>query len=308
MSYSLPPLNPLKAFEAVARCGSLTAAAQELEVSPGAIGRQLRVLENYFGVNLLKRGLGAVELTREGAQLFQMTSGAFSAFQTAFDRVERLRQGGQVTILASPVCARFWVIPNLVRFRRQHPDVAFKLNSPPFSILETHVQEGDLAFMVGTGDWPSLTCHKISDFSMIPVCVAGLAGDLLPLSDLGRATLLVAQSQRGDWDRWSEISGIDHRPAPRMELSSLAQAYEACLSGMGVALLARELVQPRLDSGELVAASDTALRSDLGLFLTYRHQRPLGDCTVLLRDWMIADAMTPPAEAGLWLHNEDQPI
>ncbi len=129
MSHRLPPLNPLRAFEAAARLGSLTRAAEEIGVSQVAISRQVRVLEQYLGVELFRRSHRAIELTRAGREL---RDGASSAFETIAASMRRISRRGRQDVLSIQSYTTFsqrWLIPRLPDFQRKFPSVEIRLTS-----------------------------------------------------------------------------------------------------------------------------------------------------------------------------------
>lgn len=120
MRRSLPPLHALRAFEAAARLGRMTAAAQELSVTPGAISRQVRQLEDALGVALFEGPKHQPRLTEAGAQLRPALSQAFDTLAQAVDAV-RPSASGPVDVACFHSFMLKWLIPRLPDFHRQHP-------------------------------------------------------------------------------------------------------------------------------------------------------------------------------------------
>src|SRR5213075_2824150 len=96
----LPPLNAVRAFEAAARHLSMTAAADELNVTPGAISRQIRALEEFLGVALMERGHRQISLTRRGADYFRASAKAIEVMREATQRLTRRSKRKQLKVRA----------------------------------------------------------------------------------------------------------------------------------------------------------------------------------------------------------------
>src|SRR6201986_1470196 len=124
-----PPLSALRAFEAAARHLSLTRAAAELHVTPGALSHQIRGLEELLGVKLFERKVRAIALTAAGRQLYPGLQTGFGHIREA---VEGLRVGAQPNVLVvstSPGLTSKWLAPRLYRFAAAHPDIEVRISS-----------------------------------------------------------------------------------------------------------------------------------------------------------------------------------
>src|SRR3546814_4979805 len=152
MSVSLPPLNPLRAFEAAARLGSVSSAAKELNVTHGAISHQIRKLEAALKATLLERGARRVKLTPHGAALLPTLTTAFGEIAAATLRMTRPSTGGDLAISCVPALLSLWLVPRLGRFREQFPGIRLHLSgsNDPAAISDP---ENDLCIHYGPGGW-----------------------------------------------------------------------------------------------------------------------------------------------------------
>ena len=123
----LPPLNALRAFEAVSRLGSVSKAAEELSVSQGAVSQQLRKLEDHFGKELFQRSANALTLTDSGEEFAAVAQQAFSEIAEASARLSGKNVLRQLHISAPPSVGAKWLLPKLGDFYRNHPDVSVVL-------------------------------------------------------------------------------------------------------------------------------------------------------------------------------------
>ncbi len=129
MAKRLPPLNPLRAFEATARHGSLTKAAGELNVTHGAISHQIRALELSLKVRLFERSGQRLKLTPHGAELLPAVSSAFDGIAAATARMTRPSSSGALSVNCVPALLSLWLIPRLGSFTAQYPEIRLTLNA-----------------------------------------------------------------------------------------------------------------------------------------------------------------------------------
>src|SRR5262245_13628694 len=127
MARRLPPLNPLRAFEATARHGSLTKAAAELSVTHGAVSHQLRALEATLKVRLFERAGQRLKLTPQGAELLPAVANAFEGIASATERLTRPTSAGSLTVTCVQALLSLWLIPRLGSFTAQYPNIRLKL-------------------------------------------------------------------------------------------------------------------------------------------------------------------------------------
>lgn len=271
----IPSLTALRAFEAAARLGSFTLAADELSVSQSAVSQQIRALEEELGIALFRRSGPRIALTPEGAALGEGLHAGFSGIQRAVDSVRR-RLRPIVTVSLLPTFAVRWLIPRLEHFNTAHPEIDIRLATsvspvlPDGNDVDLAIVPGDPAYarlpddLAAPGEMRLLSDFLVED-SMFPVCRPGfLATDRSGHADpaaLAGVTLLHvdAAPRSGDWAAWlrgagiadSGPGGVDPRAGVRFENST--QAIQAALSGMGVAMGHWPFVIDDIAAGQLAA-------------------------------------------------------
>lgn len=258
MSATLPPLNALRAFEAVARLGNLGAAGRELHVTHGAVSRQLRLLEDDLGVALFVREGRGLRLTEAGRQLQEAAQAAFARLR---DTAAALRRGpqAQALVLGCPasVLAR-WMIPRLERLGRDLPDITLHLSAQdhPFDPALAGL---DAALLVAEPPAPrEWQVHVLAGERIGPVLSPRYAGhaDLAaaPPARLLDEAVLHTSSRPQAWPSWFRQQGLD---PGRQQLGAgfehLYYLLEAAIAGIGVAIAPEPLVADDLTSGRLVA-------------------------------------------------------
>ncbi|SPA33159.1 Transcriptional regulator [Cupriavidus taiwanensis] len=290
MRSSLPPLNPLRAFEAAGRLGSFTLAAQELRVSQVAVSKQVRALEEYFGVTLFERGHRSITLTPDGARMLPAVTLALDQIAAATSGLKHRGRSDMLSIQAYTTFAQRWLIPRLAAFPRMFPDIEVRVTA---SLLPANFGHGgiDAAIRSGTGEWPGMSADFLTPLELVPVCRPGLidGGVADPAVWLRGATLLHSLSRPEDWSVWLKgrgIEGVGMRDSMRFENS--AMAYEAALQGAGIAIGIRVLVESYLASGALVAPFDYVHRLDGGYYLIYPSTARPSRTLALFRDWLLS--------------------
>jgi len=211
-------LNALRAFEASARHQSFSAAAQELSVTPAAVGQLVRGLEESLGTPLFTRGTsGKSRLVATDAALR-----ALPDIRAGFDRLavglERLKEGaagGVLTVTVSPAFAAKWLLPRFERFQARCPDTDVRLETH-LKPVDLVAQRVDVGVRYGTGTWPGLTAQKLMGEEIFPVCSHELLRQhrrLQTPTGLAAATLIHDLSMDGHagfptWDKWFRKAGI----------------------------------------------------------------------------------------------------
>jgi LysR family glycine cleavage system transcriptional activator len=291
----LPYLNGVKAFEAAARAGSFAGAAAELHVSPAAVSRMVRLLEDRLGIALFERGANKLSLTPAG-QTYQVgLSPIFDALALLTEQV-KMRLGQKVlTIGVGPTFAVRWLIPRLNAFRQVAPDIEVRITAggvaAPFS--------GDwtCGIKLGEGNWPGLEAEPLFQADLIPVCSPALGRALSTPSDLRKSTLLRVAHVPQDWPNWLKASGAKGVRAEGPVFEFYGQALQAALDGVGIALGLRPYIDDDLRAGRLVAPFAISVSNGSRWFLIYQSHRQGEPAFQAFRSW-IKDAVSAALQDG----------
>lgn len=284
MSYSHLPLHALRAFEATARLGSMTKAAQELEVSHGAISRHIRELERLYGTKLLERLSKSSEPTPTGAEMAQTLSEGFRTLNLAVARLSV----GPLTLSCSATIMQHWLIPKLPDFRMQHPNVQFRLN---VNYGEVDFARDGISIAIRNTMYAPPEDVVIVDMiaeEIGPVCNPEylLRNGLKSPSDLNAARLLGTATRRGAWSEWFSASG---NGTPNIDISEEYEHFylmlQAATFGAGVAIAPRYLVQREISAGQLVAPYGFVMGPHK-LQLWIAHHLRLNQEVKVLRNWI----------------------
>jgi DNA-binding transcriptional LysR family regulator len=258
MSRDLPPLNALRAFEAVARLDSVSRAAAELHVTHGAVSRQLRILEDALGMALFVRQGRGLTLTPAGRQLQEATEAAFDSLRARWTELRR-RQSHSPLVLGCPgsVLAR-WMIPRLERLAQDRPGLTLHLSASE-SMPGPQLSGLDAALLITEGPWPaSWQVQELAPERIGPV-ISPRHPAFEHLRSLGpdalrSMPLLHTASRPQAWGEWAARVDLDRTG---LEMGTgfdhLYYLLEAAVAGLGVAIAPEPLVADDLASGRLAA-------------------------------------------------------
>lgn len=204
--YNLPSLNALAAFEAAARHLSLTKAAEELNVTAGAISKQVRLLEDEIGSPLFVRRHRALDLTREGETLASSLRDGFDRISSTFRQVKASSGPSGVTLGCTMAMAHFWLMPRIDAFWVSHQDIVVDhvISDHPHGLNRPDI---DLRLRYGDGEWPDEHAAKLYDDTIFPVATPTFLKEnrIVTLDDLARAQLLSVEGIDWDWTTWPDF-------------------------------------------------------------------------------------------------------
>jgi LysR family transcriptional regulator, glycine cleavage system transcriptional activator len=238
MRRNIPPLNPLRVFEAAARHTHFTRAADELGITQAAVSRQISVLEKWLGVTLFERRHTELRLTPAGARYLQSLRQAFDIIDESTNGILSEPVQSKVTLCSYATFAHFWLMPRLSRFRQRHPDVEVDFLTSVASI-EFRRDQADLIVSHGIAKPEGVISQKILGDVLVPVCSPAFLernGPLLNPADLKKLTLLHSRYRNNDWAEWFASLGIELETRPGLVFAGSTLAYLAAKEGIGVAI------------------------------------------------------------------------
>jgi LysR family transcriptional regulator, glycine cleavage system transcriptional activator len=253
---NLPPLRALQAFDATARWLTVTRAADELFVTPGAVSQQLKALEAWFEVPLFRRDGRRLALTEAGHQLLPRVRAGFDELARATDGLVAHRSRPALRVTAPPSLAAKWLLPRLSRFRAAWPQTDLDI-SITSRVLDFQADDVHVAIRCCQGSRSGLWAVPLLTYELMPVCSPGLLAHI-PLhvpADLRLHTLLHDKTLRAceDWGRWLELAGAhDVDSSGGIRFNHSAHAYQAAIEGCGIVLAKSALVSDDLAAGRLV--------------------------------------------------------
>jgi LysR family transcriptional regulator, glycine cleavage system transcriptional activator len=289
MSWELPPLGAIRVFEAAARLGSFTKAAEELGTTQAAASYQIKVLEERAGTPLFIRKTRQIALTEAGERLAPQASNAFSALADAW----LATKGGAAGVLSMTTIQTFasnWLAVNLGAFQLMHPDLAVKVDTSS-RLFDFAREDVDIGIRTGRGKWPGLTAHYLFKADYTPMLSPRLAqsvGGIRSPEDLYKVALFCPEDPW--WRIWFEAAGVPfdmERVIAGPDLGSQAYEAMAAMTDQGAAILTRNLYSVLLSKGQLLQPFEIVGSDGDGYWLVCSETRRNTPKIKLFRDWIL---------------------
>jgi LysR family glycine cleavage system transcriptional activator len=295
------PLAALRVFASVAARRSFSGAAESLNLSAAAVSMQVKALEDYLQVKLLRRSSHSVELTAEGEQLVPFIQRGLDELEQGFRTVRASRSGGVLVLSVLSSFLHSWLTSRLPDLFGRHPEIDLRLQCSPqltdFARSDVHV-----AVRMGRGRWPRLHVEKLFDEYLVPLCSPALLarhGKLAGPGPLGTHPLLHSSTE--PWEMWTErlfwtlnSTSSERWPERGAAFDDSVAILGAAAHGQGLVLSRWSLAQPFLDSGQLVRASDVAIRYGFDCYFVCPPAYLEMDKVQAFRRWLLEHAATMP--------------
>ena len=282
---ALPPLSALRAFEAAARLGSFTKAAEELAMTQAAVSYQVKVLEERLGVALFARVGRGVELTSAGRRMSLQVSEAFGLLRTAVAGSARA-SAGALQITAAPTLAANWLVPRLGAFEQRHPNFGVRVDAS-CSVEELRTSEFDVAIRMGKGAWSGCVADKLFASEYTPVCAPDLARTLARPDDL-LAIKRFGPSQW--WINWFNAAGVSGAAPSATDLATQNLEVTGALAQGGAAIVNLMFFADDLASGRLAAPFPIVATSGIDYWLVHRTGADAHANVRAFKGWIIDQA------------------
>ena len=286
----LPPLSTLRVFEAVARIGSVTRAAEELGRTHGAISRQLRQLQDHAGAPLFNKAGTGLRLNPQGEALRQVVADALDALEQGWLRTLDEMRGPNVHVACSATFAMRWLVPHLASFYRRHPEVRVRLSMT--SAREIRHQGADLVLAWDRVSYPERDQERairLADVAFGPVCAPAYPVTIED-SRLTCAARIAHEHTSRAWEVWQANAGLLVAHGAELRFPHTHLCIEAALSGLGMALVERRMVRDDLDAARLVAPCGFVPFAD-GIAAVPASERATSPAACAFIDW-ITEALT----------------
>ncbi|EHD22729.1 MULTISPECIES: LysR substrate-binding domain-containing protein [Brenneria] len=282
-----PPLRAVRVFEAIARLGSITAAARELNISPSAVSHQLKTLETFLQMPLTERQGRRLMLRNEGREYYRSIRSAFTVLRQATEHVLEHAQSRQVTISLIPLFGMGWFIPRLPDFLRANPQTDINV---VYANHRNYLSDAsDMSIRFGGGQWGGYRSEKLVSGRMVPVCsreFLRIHGHIDEPEQLLQLPLL-HDEERSTWMQWFQAQNVRRPPrstGPLFEDGLLTLA--GLQAGLGCALMREPLIERFLHGGELVKLFDLPIEDGRDYHLCVRQDIEMSADGKLLQRWL----------------------
>jgi LysR family transcriptional regulator, glycine cleavage system transcriptional activator len=294
-------LNALRAFEAAARHLSYVAAADELNVTPAAVGQLVRGLEEVLGMELFHRsqaGPARLVLTDHARAAIPDLQAGFDRLALAFERLKAGEARIAVSVTVPPAFADKWLLPRVERFVAQHPVYELRIDTSG-RLVDLVAERIDLGIRYGGGRWPGLEATFLLRDAFFPVCSPALLEGAHPLrgpADLQHHSLIHDRSMAFEssfptWRSWMHRAGFGNIDCERgLQINDSAAVIQAAIAGTGVALGRTTLVARDLAEGRLVRPFGNDLEYDFAYYIVHRPHVAKEPAVVAFKAWLLAEA------------------
>lgn len=299
---SLNRLKWLHAFEATARHGSFTGAAQELGVTPAAVGQLVRSLEEWVGHPLLHRtrtGKERLTLVDEAQDALQDITLGLDKLEAGLNKLRGRRARSVVVVTASQVLMMNWLMDRLNRFSEAHDNIDLRLNVTE-KLMDVSHGEVDIGIRCGHGEWPDMNKTRLMGEEAVLVCSPRLAPPENLACDEWLATQKLIHDDTphpgADFPSWEavlrELDAPDARESG-LHINSTSAVILSALSGRGVAIVRSALVRQLIETGQLVQLHpDRRWPLKWSYYLVTSQQCTMRNEVKIFHDWLLQDVLS----------------
>lgn len=286
---NLPPLKSIVFFESSLRLGSFSLAANELFVTPGAVGQQIRKLEQWLGVTLFTRQVRQIQPTLEGTAYYARIQPALAQLIQA-SRSLRQQKNDAVWLTMPPSLAAKWFSHRMAGFLTAYPDITLHLSSS-VNVVDFERDQVDLAIRYFDGQTDSLESTQLFPGKLRAYCSPQYGKQVTHLDQLLDATL-IRNSSHAYWDEWlsqftsfttEQIQGIRS-----LHMNETSLAIETARQGQGIVLTMPELIEQEMAAGTLIQLFEHHISPKTGYFIVHQNKTALRPPVQILKDWLIA--------------------
>jgi LysR family glycine cleavage system transcriptional activator len=284
---ALPPLNALRAFEAIGHHLSLARAADELCVTASALSHQLAQLEQQLQVKLFSRTGRGLAFTEEGRVLHEEVAACFGRLSRTIERIRPGNRRQALTVSMLSTFAMRWLIPRLSDFQQRNPELDVRITTS-IALVDFQREQIDCAVRFGAGRWPGVASDFLFREQLAPVCTPALAQQLRGPTDLSALPLLHSKQRPDDWRVWLSAQGVS---GGELEAGLMFEtrnfAIQAAEAGLGVAVVDPALVADELQAGRLVLPFPEVLPGPNGYYFVYPDDSAPPQKVLRFREWLL---------------------
>jgi LysR family glycine cleavage system transcriptional activator len=296
MSYQgnqhMPPIYTLVYFEAVARLGSFTLAADELCVTQSAVSKQIKSLEQNLQFPLFERQQRGVALTKAGKELYESTQPLLNALSDTVARIKRWQVSNVVSVICTQAVSHYWLFPRLVLFNQVRPDITVNIISTNDITAESCLGH-DFGVLYGDGQWSGLQACKLFDEVIFPICSNSFqAPEIVSPEQILSLRLVQLDPRAWSWMNWSDwFKHFDvayHPPENMLVYNQVTLALSASAQGLGVALGWEFMARDSISSGIIKQLGPFAFHTGSADYLVSNAAKPLSPAAEVFKSWVLS--------------------
>ncbi|SAK75464.1 LysR family transcriptional regulator [Caballeronia arationis] len=300
---ALPSIDVLKTFLVVAQKLNFTRAADVLNLTQGAVSRQISGLESHLGYALFVRQARGLALTPHGAILLAPLQQAFAQIGEALAKSGA--QSGTLRVKC-PTCAMRWILPRVIRLQNERPELVVEVTAAVSHGVEFNAEQFDAAIVFGKPTVKGVSTHHLFDEVLTPVCAPGLwkgkKGRAATPDDLADKTLLHPTRDRRDWLRWLEAYGYRGLPSTKAQhFDTLDLAISSAMQGLGVTIGDLSLIDEDLRAKRIVTPFSLCVPSGAAYYLIYPERPAPSPALQQFAEWLEDEAAQTRASLSAYL-------
>ena len=296
----LSHLNALRALEATLRHGSFSAAADELGITPAAVGQRVRGLEDYLGRDLFLRTASGIEALDDARRVEARLTNSLSGLATVLAELKDRDLSSRLSVTLPASFVENWLTASLSEFYQRHTSVDLRLDASNRDV-DLSVETFDFAVRYGAPPGPELDGVVLFEDHLLPVCSPEFArehGVEPALRSLKDIPLIHITDRTGDpswvgFDGWGKAFGFDRETLGHgVHFSKVSSGLQSAISGQGLVLCGLVEAYNAIRSGRLVTPFGPGMRCRTeGLYrLLWVRDRPMGGLQADFREWLLERA------------------
>jgi len=288
-------MTALRVLLAIAEHGTASGAAEAVNLTQSAVSKHLRALEETLGTKLFARQSRGLIPTEAGRIYVKHVRLALAELETAGARVLALQASPwSVRLHVLPIIGDRWLVPRFSRFAEQHPKIDVQFTN--FVTADT-AEEADGVFRFGEGDWTGQRASYLFGRNVALVGAASLLsrmGGIETVQDVQRYTVLDHFQTPLRWSEFAAAQGLEcFKPAHTIRFGFYSLVIRAAISGQGLALVPRRLVQDELATGRLINPAGLGFKSRNAYWFTTPENRPMRPGLQAFHTWLLAEVRAP---------------
>jgi LysR family transcriptional regulator, glycine cleavage system transcriptional activator len=281
-----PSTQELLSFVGVARHSSITAAANELSLTQGAVSKAILNLEEVLGVKLFERIKQRVIITAAGEIYLRKAQQVIQSLEQSTLEMRSFDSAkSAIKISTVPTFGAQWLLPRLPAFQKAHPDIA--ISFAPYAVNDNEI-DADIFIKYGEGLWPNLNATYLTGKELVVLVGAQTAKQVRNKSHLAKTPLIHHASLPHAWRDWNDSFGKlkNFCPYGGERFDQFSLIIEAVKADLGAALLPRCLVQREIANGQAIELFGNTISSWKGYYVCTEQRQQPSVQLLTVTDWL----------------------
>ncbi len=279
------PLHILPTFVIVARLENLRAAAQQINLTHGAVSQQIQQLEQAIGCRLFERHGRGIRLNAAGRELLATAEPALLTLQQGVSRVRRIAACQMLRISVLPSFAHYWLLPRLAEFHQTCLGIMLDIDAS-LAIQDLNSKGFDAAIRIGDGQWPGVQAERIASGEVLPVATPAMARQWQEAFHAGEAQVPLLEHDATPWHHWFQAHGQTGGGRQLALFNDAGLLLRAAEQGFGIALVKAVLANDAITEGRLAPLAPARRLDNNAIYLVWPQTAGLTPAVDALLHWL----------------------